>query len=388
MLRFRKKSTYLLIIFMFINSINFSHDLVQNVDAELLFEGQKALVHVRRQVEMGPRIPGSKESKSCLSYFIREFDKIDDDYYPIFQEFIINNVSCRNLLFKLNPQKPNIVILATHFDTRARATKDDFAKKTPVPGANDGASGCAVLLELARVLQIKEKNLECQVWFLFFDAEDQGYDVSPGIEGWDWCEGSKIFAEHIDAYHDPEHEYFDCLILLDMVGGINLQFIKEQKSTPSLLEEIFEIGRGLDFTDVFPENPNSASVIDDHDSFLELGIPSVDLIINFWNNPDWPYHHTTRDDLTSISKKSLEITGKTVEQFLYNNYLYPLNKSYQGYKPWKFPYYIPYHGTLLLLMCFLAGIFSLIVISYYFKKSKKKGNNEISKNKLTKRGFI
>ncbi|MHA1689892.1 MAG: M28 family peptidase [Promethearchaeota archaeon] len=158
-------------IFIFLilfHSVFFSFDMIQNVEVELFFEGENANAHVKRQIEIGPRIPGSKESNACLNYFIREFNKINTGFFPIVQQFTVNNVSCRNLLFKLNLQEPNIIILAAHYDSRARATKDESAPEAPVPGANDGASGCAVLLELARVLKANEKNLECQIWFLFF----------------------------------------------------------------------------------------------------------------------------------------------------------------------------------------------------------------------------
>jgi hypothetical protein len=125
------------------------------------------------------------------------------------------------------------------------------------------------------------------------------------------------------------------MVLLDMVGGENLKFINEQYSTSSLLAELFAIGRSLGYTSAFPINPVSQSIIDDHVAFRNIGIPTADLIIKFWNrDPDWPYHHTTQDNITYISNHSLEVTGKTVEQFIYNNYFEDENNNYQSSHPW------------------------------------------------------
>ncbi len=275
----------------------------------------------------------------------------------IFHNFTVQSIDCQNVLFKLNEHLNNIVILSSHYDSRARATKDpDVLKRDdPIPGANDGASGCAVLIDLARIFYTLKDNLSCQIWFLFFDAEDQGYDYGPGISGWDWCEGSNKFVEDIDFFFNSSYELFDAMILLDMVGGVNLEFINEQYSTSSLIEELFEIGQQLGYTSEFPGSPTVASITDDHVAFINYGIPSADLIINFWNNPSWPFHHTVNDDLTSISNNSLEVTGKTVEQFIYNNYLMQ-NKTYTGNYPWT--------GDINLLSTEVVNI--ILIIAFLF----------------------
>ncbi|MFX1394916.1 MAG: M28 family peptidase, partial [Promethearchaeota archaeon] len=238
----------------------------------------------------------------------------------------------------------------------------------PVPGANDGASGCAVLIELANVLYQERDILNCQLWFVFFDAEDQGKDEGGyGMDGWDWCEGSNEFVNDIDNFYDSDDENFECMILLDMVGGENLQFIKEQYSTSSLVDELFEIGRKLGYNDEFPIFPYTSSVIDDHIAFIEEDIPSADLIIKFWDNPDWQFHHTTDDDLNHISKESLKVTGRTIEQFIYNNYLDKSRKIYNGNKPWEFDINVPDTEIILVLGITLAIIGGLIVFIYLYR---------------------
>ena len=281
------------------------------------------------------RIPGYQGREDCAEYFIEKFRDINHNFTYLLHNFTVQSVDCQNVLFKLNENNDKIIILASHYDSRARATKDPntINRDEPVPGANDGASGCAVLIDLARVFYSLRENLTCQLWFVFFDAEDQGYDYGPGISDWDWCEGSDKFIEDIETFYNSSLESFDAMILLDMVGGVNLEFINEQYSTSSLLEELFEVGRQLGYTSQFPENPVVNSIRDDHVAFINYGIPSADLIINFWNNPAWPYHHTVNDDLTAISANSLEVTGKTVEQFIYNHYINTSNISFGNY-PW------------------------------------------------------
>jgi glutaminyl-peptide cyclotransferase len=285
-------------------------------------------------------------------------------------------VECQNVLFKLNQNYSNIIILATHYDSRAKATKDPdpLERDNPVPGANDGASGSAVLIELAKAFYQRRKNITCQIWFLFFDAEDQGRDNDYGIDGWDWCEGSTAFVNDIDNYYNSLTENFESMILLDMVGGENLQFIDELYSTSSLLDELFIIGRSLGYKQQFPSNPASASIIDDHRAFLNIGIPSADLIINFWDNPMWPFHHTTQDNISHISNGSLEVTGKTVEQFIYNNYFKTSNASYQVNFPWYVDIDFPERETVVILLI-IIGIASIVilVVSYIkYEASKQK----------------
>ncbi|MFX0031853.1 MAG: M28 family peptidase [Promethearchaeota archaeon] len=315
-------------------------NIISNIVIDLKFEDDNAFLYVRDQVEINQtyfRTPGTQGREKCAQYFVSKFQEIELNFSYVLHNFTIHSVECQNVLFKLNENYDNIVILASHYDSRAKATKDPVIgnRIKPVPGANDGASGCGVLIELARVLFEKKINLSCQIWFLFFDAEDQGYDYAAGIEGWDWCEGSTAFVNSINSFYNSSNEYFDCMILLDMVGGENLQFINEQYSTSSLLNEIFEIGRQLGYTIQFPTDAYSARITDDHVAFVNYGIPSADLIIKFWDNPNWPYHHTIQDDLSHISNMSLDVSGKTIEQFIYNNYLDIPSNNYKGNFPWK-----------------------------------------------------
>ncbi len=351
---------------------------VQNIDVELNFEGDNAYSYIVDQLNIGFRIPGTQERVDCANYFISKFQEINNNFTYFLDNFTLHSTECQNVLFKLNENHSNIVILGAHYDSRARATKDpDPLKRTdPVPGANDGASGSAVLIELAKAFFAIRESLSCQIWFLFFDAEDQGADEGgAGIVGWDWVEGSRNFVDNIDNFYNSQYEEFDAMILLDMVGGTHLRFIDEQYSTSSLLDELFAVGRSLGFTSQFPLNPTSSSIIDDHRAFLNIGIPSADLIINFWDNPNWPFHHTTQDDINNIANISLDITGKTVEQFIHNNYFNSTIEDYTGNYPW----FEDIDRTFLeIIMYFIIIIASGAIITLTFNVVKQKSSRDIN----------
>ena len=172
------------------------------------------------------------------------------------------------------------------------------------------------------------------------------------------------------------------MILLDMVGGTNLRFISEQYSTSSLLNELFETGRQLGFTSAFPSNPTIGTISDDHVPFVNYGIPSADLIIKFWNTPfDWPYNHTTNDDISHISNDSLEITGKTVEQFIYNNY-YENSSQFQGGFPWTSDFNLLDSELFLFVIILIPIVFIAVIVLFLRLRSKRDKNNLSNKNPM------
>jgi Zn-dependent M28 family amino/carboxypeptidase len=160
-----------------------------------------------------------------------------------------------------------------------------------VPGANDGASGVAILLELARVLP--EDSVP--VWLVFFDAEDNGR-----IDTWDWILGSTEFVENNPV--QPQ-----AVVIVDMIGDADLNIYKEKNSNSELTNEIWNIAKSLEYDSVFfPEYKHS--MIDDHTPFLRAGIPAVD-IIDF----DYPYWHTLQDTPDKVSGASLQAVGETLQ---------------------------------------------------------------------------
>jgi Zn-dependent M28 family amino/carboxypeptidase len=185
------------------------------------------------------------------------------------------------------------IILGAHYDTRRFADQDpDLQKRNqPVPGANDGASGVAVLMELSRSLRIPP---DTQVWLVFFDAEDQG-----GIEGRDWIAGSRYFADQLEGQPDA-------VVILDMIGDADLNIYREKNSDKALTDEIWQTARSLGYESYFIDREKH-SMLDDHTPFLQKGIPAA-VIIDF----DYPHWHTTADDISNVSAGSLQVVGDTI----------------------------------------------------------------------------
>ncbi len=289
----------------------------------LLFNETAAYNHIESQLDFGFRVPGTSDHFNCSKWINDQISiHVDETIQHNFtiQKENQSSYSCQNILGKLNTEKDNIVILASHWDSRNVAEKDYFNQSLPIPGANDGASGVGVLIELARVLKLYQEYLDCEVWFLFLDAEDQGYSGGMyGLEGWNWAEGAMNFTENIDDFYNSQQEEIECFILLDMVGGFDLEFIQESRTNNDLHKAIFGLGQNLGYSVAFPENPKKMSITDDHVAFDEIGIPVIDLTIDFIAG-NWTFHHTHSDNLSNIDTKNLKITGQTIEAFIKTYY--------------------------------------------------------------------
>jgi Zn-dependent M28 family amino/carboxypeptidase len=202
------------------------------------------------------------------------------------------SVPITNVIAHQGSKSPSI-IFGAHYDTRLYADKDPNPSQrlNPVPGANDGASGVAVLLEIARVLP---DNLSQELWLVMFDAEDNG-----NITGWDWILGSRYFVENLK--NRPE-----AMVLVDMVGDRDLQLYHERYSDQKLTSSIWATAQKLGYDDIFIPREGYA-ILDDHIPFVEIGVPSVN-VIDF----DYPYHHTIEDTIDKVSATSLKIVGETL----------------------------------------------------------------------------
>lgn len=257
---------------------------------DLSFDGDRAFVDLSYQVSLGPRYPGSEGHSLTRDWLVDSLHEIGWLSEIQISEYqgskIYNIIGYRNAV--IDPDKPWIVIGA-HYDTRRYADRDPVISNqiSPVLGANDGASGVAVLLELARSLP---EELDCQVWLAFFDAEDNG-----GINGWDWIIGSNFFVKNLTQFPDA-------VVIVDMVGDVDQQLYVELNSDLELAKEIW--GKAAELgVNTFIYEPKHR-IIDDHINFLMLEIPTVD-IIDF----DYPYWHTTDDTLENVSAESLQNVG-------------------------------------------------------------------------------
>lgn len=251
------------------------------------FNGERALRDVVQQISFGPRIPGSPAHTQAIEWIRSE--AYSAGWKTEIQTTTRLGHPVKNVIARRNDLSPTIII-AAHYDSRLYADHDpDPAKQyDPVPGANDGASGVAVLLELARTLPVDI----VPVWLVFLDAEDNG-----NIPGWDWILGSRAFVESNPI--TPE-----AVIVVDMVGDIDLNIYMERNSDPNLTYEIWLQADKLGYNETFIPILKY-KILDDHIPFIEAGIPAVVII-----DIDYPYYHTTSDTTDKVSAESLEIVGK------------------------------------------------------------------------------
>jgi Zn-dependent M28 family amino/carboxypeptidase len=258
------------------------------------FDGLTAYKHVLAQTDLGPRPTGSEANKQTGNYIIEKLKA--SGWQVTEQPFIYQGVSGRNIIGRAGSGPA--IIVGAHYDTRRRADNDpDSARRSePVLGANDGASGVAVLLELARALD--KNKLKNQVWLTFFDAEDNGR-----LDGWDFIAGSRYMAHNLSTL--PK-----AVIIVDMIGDADQQIFKERNSSAVLQDKLWAVAAKLEYDKFFiPEY--KWAMTDDHTPFLQRGILAVD-IIDF----DYPYWHTTQDTSDKLAPVSLERVGRVVKTFL------------------------------------------------------------------------
>lgn len=260
---------------------------------DLQFSGESALGFVRDQLQWVPRHTGTPGWQQTGDYIVQQLSL--SGWQVEEQRFEYQGINARNIIARRGSGP--VLILGAHYDTRKYADRDpdEARRKDPVPGASDGASGVAVLLELAR--HIDPDKLGREVWLTFFDAEDNGE-----IEGWDWIAGSRYMAQNLTI--TPE-----AMILLDMVGDADLQLYYEVNSNDLLRQSIWQTASELGYNQFIPE-PRHA-MLDDHTPFLERNIPAVDLI-----DFDYPPWHTVGDTIDKVSAGSLEAVGRTMEHWL------------------------------------------------------------------------
>lgn len=261
--------------------------------APVAFEGQRAFAHAEVQMAFGARTPGSEAHERTRAYIAdvlaRHGWQVQQPQGELLGQQVFNLLATRP-----GAEGGPWIILGAHYDSRffADHDPDPALQLQPVPGANDGASGVAVLLELARILPLHDPA--ATVTLAFFDAEDNG-----GIDGWDWIMGSRLVADSLT-------ELPDAVVILDMIGDADLQIYLERSSDPRLAAEIWAQAAALGYGDVFINEPKF-TIMDDHTPFLAREIPAVD-IIDF----DYPYWHTSEDTLDKISPRSLQIVGEVV----------------------------------------------------------------------------
>lgn len=257
------------------------------------FSGEHAHEMVAEQLEFGPRVPGSNAHTNTSNWIVNELKQLGWDVRV--QNFEKNGRTGKNIIGYQDRTAEEWVVLGAHYDSRPIADMDTENQNEPVPGANDGASGVAILLELARVLMEKPVNVD--VSLVFFDLEDGG-----AIDGQEWIVGSTYFVSALVLFPDEA-------VIVDMVGDQDLTLYYERNSNSVITEEIWSVADELGYDEFIPEYKHS--YIDDHTPFVREGIPAI--VISDYDYPAW---HTTSDTIDKVSAASLEAVGRTLESWL------------------------------------------------------------------------
>ena len=254
------------------------------------FDGKRAFEHVVKQVGFGPRPSGSAAIGKLQEYILGELSsygcKADVDSFSA--DTPVGRLPMKNIVAKIPGNKPGIIMLATHYDTKLL---DNFV------GADDGASSTAVMLELARVLCAKRGAY--QVWITFFDGEE-------AMKEWtdtDSRYGSRQMAAKMAISGDLAK--VKALLLADMVGNQPLRFLRDGNSTPALTDLVWKTAAKLGYSSTFLND--STPIEDDHLPFRKRGVPVVDVIDLV--EIQGTYWHTPQDTLDKVSPMSLAITG-------------------------------------------------------------------------------
>ena len=269
------------------------------------------------QVNLGPRIPGSKAHQQCVEwikhFFERQNWKVELQKFPA-TTFDHKNWIGTNIIAQYKPELNHRILLCAHYDTRPFSDRDiEKNKKLPIVGANDGASGVAVLMSIAQAIQ-QMPLPALGIDIVLFDMED--YGKADG-ESQTWCLGSQYWAKNIPVTSIKPQEG----ILLDMVGDTNAVFPKEAISVryhPVLVHDIWEIARKAGFGTYFIDE-SSNEITDDH-LFINTyaNIPCIDIIHYDPQKGDFfEHHHKQSDDMQNICKSTLRAVGQTVLYYLY-----------------------------------------------------------------------
>ena len=289
------------------------------------FNADSAYNYVKKQLDFGPRVPGSDAHKQCANWFINFFEeKADTVYIQDFKTRLYDGkaIDGKNIIASFNPNAKKRIILAAHWDSRPFADHDPAENNwnTPIDGANDGASGVGIIMEIARLLNQNPINIGIDM--ILFDLEDYGAPQQLNyMSNDDWALGSQYWAKHPHIYNYKA--YFG--ILLDMVGAANPKFPKEyysQQFAAWVSNEVWRIAREIGYADYF-SNEIGHPINDDHIAMNTIAkIPTID-IIHLENDSEngsfYPYWHTLNDNLEQIDAKTLEMVGNVVLNVIYNN---------------------------------------------------------------------
>ena len=290
------------------------------------FNADSAYKYIKDQVDFGPRVPNSDEHKACAKYLEAKLKSWGaKTYVQNFEATAFDGtvLTSFNIVGSVNPTAKKRILLGSHWDSRpfADQEEDHDEQRKPIDGANDGASGVGVLMEIVRTIQAASEKPNVGVDVILFDSEDYGApEFHTGNSSANfWCLGSQYWAKN---KHIPGYRAFYG-ILLDMVGAKDATFFKEGVSmnyAPSIVRKVWTKGQKLGHANHFVDK-SCPGITDDHTFVNQMtGIPMIDIIqYNHENEEQFfgEYWHTHDDTIDVIDKETLDAVGETVLHVLY-----------------------------------------------------------------------
>ncbi len=279
------------------------------------FHQDSSYEFIVKQLAFGPRVPGTLQHQNCRDWIIEKLESYGAKVYVQKAKLRTYNgkeIEISNIIAQFFLEKPKRVMLSAHWDTRPFADEDSIDQSKPIPGANDAASGVAVLLEIARHLQNNPTQVGIDIFF--WDLEDMG---NSEVED-SYCLGSQYWAKN--PY--PTNYQASYGINLDMVGAQNAQFPQEGVSiryAKGVLDKVWQTAHQIGYGAYFLFQ-QSAPIIDDHYYINKIaGIPTIDIIHkDISKDHFFEQWHTHGDNLEIIDKNTLKAVGQTLLQVIYN----------------------------------------------------------------------
>ncbi len=278
------------------------------------FSGDSAYMYVQKQVDFGPRVPGTTPHAKCAQFLYDELSRFADNV--ILQQgqattFDKTKITIKNIIGEFNPEAKQRILLFAHWDTRPFADEDTKDQDKPILGANDGGSGVGVLLEVARQLSIKKPAWGVDI--IFFDAEDWGSATVPDS----YCLGSQFWGKN------PHKKGYTANygILLDMVGASDATFLMEGVSkqiAPHVLDKVWTTANSLGYYGKFLYRDQTGITDDHYYVYQYTKIPSIDIIHVQPGGSFGSFWHTHNDNMSIIDKTTLQAVGETLLKVIYS----------------------------------------------------------------------
>ena len=271
--------------------------------APAAFNGERAMEHVKKQIDFGPRPPDTEQLAQTRAYIVKELKSYGltvslDEFTATTPQ---GEKKMANIVAEIPGETKTLILITSHYDTKVY-------KNMTFVGANDPAASVGTLLEIGRVLGSRREKPKVTYRLVFFDGEEafcEGWSDCGNQENPDNTYGSRHYVEQLRAQKELVNTR--ALILLDMMGYKNLELGRDTTSTKWLQDIIWQTGRELGYTKVFVDREEGVGG-DDHEPFLRAGIDAVDII----QLTSYPFWHRADDTIDKISAQSMKIVGDTI----------------------------------------------------------------------------